>query len=413
MKGLVNILVVIVLIIILPFEFSCSNRLAPGIKGGISKKTFDNSAFDFYFVEAVRQKLMGSPSEALRLLEQCLKINPQSDAVYYQMAQIAMQGGDIENGKKLTMKAYSLDPGNIWYIMTIAGIYYEQEKLDSAIMFYEKAVKLKPDREDLRLNLGNLYAENKDYVKARQIFDNIGSENGLSESSALSMIKTLMEEGKYQEAQKRIEELIREKPDEILYNGLLAEIYRGQGQSEKALEVYNRLMTKNPDDPQTLLAVCDFLLDEKRYSDLLIVLNTLILNDNITREEKISVFARLMESESAISEHSQGIELAIRVLEANYPGDDIILLLRPELLEKENKLKEASMRLNEIIEAKPENYYAWERLLLVYYKMKDWKNLLVKGEECATRFNRSFLAKVLYANAAMENEKYDLALDEL
>lgn len=413
MKALRSIIGLIILTFLLQVHFSCSNRLVTGIKGGVDRKTFDNSAFDFYFVEAVKQKLMGSPSEALRYLEQCIKINPNSDAAYYQMAQIAMRSGDPENGKRFSLKAYSLDNENIWYIMTLAGIYYEQEKLDSAIYYYEKAVSLKPEREDLRLNLGNLYAENREYVKARQILSNIGNDSGINESSLLSIIKTLMEEGNYNEAQKRIEELLKQNPDETLYNGLLAEIYRYQGQNEKALEIYGKMMTKNPKDPQTLLALCDFLIDEKKYSDLLIVLNSVILNDAITREEKVSIFARLMEDEAAVKEHGQGIELALRVLEANYPDDDIVALLRPDMMEKEGRLRESAERLLEIIRERPENYYAWERLLLVYYSMKDWKNLLLKGEECATKFNRSFLAKVLYANAAMENKKYDIALDEL
>ena len=37
----------------------------------------------------------------------------------------------------------------------------------------------------------------------------------------------------------------------------------------------------------------------------------------------------------------------------------------------------------------------------------DFKNLVIRGEECATRFNRSFVAKVLYANGALETGKYD------
>ena len=93
------------------------------------------------------------------------------------------------------------------------------------------------------------------------------------------------------------------------------------------------------------------------------------------------------------------------VLEANYKTDDIIPLLRPELFIKMNKIQEAGLRLEEIIKDKPENYYAWEKLLLVYLQEKDYVKLEKKGEECATKFNRSFLAKLLYANGAMENKK--------
>ncbi len=95
---------------------------------------------------------MGNGGEALKYLEHCAKINPKSDAVYYQMAQIVISGGDTKNGKKYAKKALELDPGNIWYIMMLAGIYYQEQNLDSAIIYYEKAIKYYPEKEDLKTN---------------------------------------------------------------------------------------------------------------------------------------------------------------------------------------------------------------------------------------------------------------------
>ena len=97
----------------------------------------------------------------------------------------------------------------------------------------------------------------------------------------------------------------------------------------------------------------------------------------------------------------------------NYKDDDVIPLLRPELLIRQNKLPETATRLEEIIKVKPSNYYAWEKLLLVYLQLRDFSALTSKGEECATRFNMSFLAKVLYATGATETKKYAVALEEL
>ena len=101
------------------------------------------------------------------------------------------------------------------------------------------------------------------------------------------------------------------------------------------------------------------------------------------------------------------------VLEANYSDDSIVPLLRPELMIKQNRLLDASIRLEEIITKSPENYYAWERLLIVYLQLKDYGKLMTRGEECATRFNMSFTAKILYANGALESGKYSIALEEL
>jgi Tfp pilus assembly protein PilF len=80
---------------------------------------------------------------------------------------------------------------------------------------------------------------------------------------------------------------------------------------------------------------------------------------------------------------------------------------------KMNKLDEAGLRLEEIVEENPDNYYGWEKLLLVLNQKKDYRTLEIKGEECASRFNRSFLAKILYANGALENKNFDVALEEL
>jgi Tfp pilus assembly protein PilF len=101
------------------------------------------------------------------------------------------------------------------------------------------------------------------------------------------------------------------------------------------------------------------------------------------------------------------------VLEAVYKGDPIIQLLRPEILIQGGKPEEAAERLEEMIKSQPENYYAWEKLLLVYLQIQNFDMLIKRGEECASKFNRSFLAKVLYASGAIEKGKFTIAEEEL
>ena len=403
---------VLLALIVLSFS-SCGRKIIPAYVAGKNGKMYDASAFNYVYVEAIKQKLTGNGGDALKYLEQCIKINPESDAAYYQMAQIVITNGDLSLGKSYVAKALSFDQDNIWYLMMIAGIYYQEKNLDSAVIYYEKAVKYYPDRENLQLALGNLYSEDKKFGKAKEIFDSFDAKYGINESSTLSSIKSLMSAEKYDEALIKAKLLIKEYPDEILYNGLLAEIYRGKGDNEKALEVYKNLLEKNPDNAQTQLAICDFLLSEKSYDELFELLNTVILNNNVTREDKISLFARLIELPDLINERGDELMLSLIVLEANYEGDGIVQLLRPELLIKQEKLADASVRLEEIIKANTDNYYAWEKLLLIYLQLGDYNNLMNKGEECATRFNTSFLAKVLYAQGATENAKYQIALEEL
>jgi tetratricopeptide (TPR) repeat protein len=390
---------------------SCGKRIIPSTIGSV--KEYDSVSFDYFFVEAVKLKLMGNAGEALKFLEQCLKINPESSAAYYQMSQIVMANGDINNGKKYLKKAINIEPGNLWYLMTLAGTYYQEQKLDSAIIYYEKAVNSHPEKEYMKMTLGNLYSENKKYDKANEIYESFDKKYGINQSTTVNTIKNLMWAGKYDEALRTALILLKEYPDEILFNGLLAEIYRGKGNPDKAMEVYNKLLERNPDNAETQLSLYDFLINEKKYEELFLLLNTIILNERITKEDKTNVFARLIGTPELLEKNSSKLEIALMVFEAEYKNDGIIQLLRTEMLVQAKKYNEAAVRLEEIIKIQPENYYAWEKLMLVYLDAGEYKKLEERAKECAKKFNRSFLAKILYATGANENRNYETALSEL
>jgi tetratricopeptide (TPR) repeat protein len=392
---------------------SCSKRIIPGLKPGKTGKEYDLAGFDYLYVEAIKQKLMGNNGDALKYFEQCIIIDPENDASYYQMAQIVLNNGDLINGKKYIKRANVIQPGNLWYNMLLAGIYNQQNNIDSAIICYERAAKAYPDKEDLQISLARLYTQNKNFDKAKNILNRFDNKYGVNEKTTLSLIENLLAEGKGKDALGKIHELLAQKPDDIVYNGYLAQVYRSEGENQKAKDVYKQLIGRNPENPGIQLSLCDFLLSEKSYDELFDLLNVVFINQKITREEKISLTSELITKEDIIKNNSKKMELAIMILEANYKDDDIIVLLRPEFLQNEKKTEEAASRLEEIIKIRPENYYAWEKLLMLYYDMKDFSRPEKRGEECATRFNRSIIAKILYASGAMENGNFNVALEEL
>ncbi len=388
------------------FITSCNKNIVPGLKPGKAGKEFDEASYNYHYVEGVRLKLMGNLGEALNNFEQAIDINPRSDASYYQMAQIVLNNGDIAAGKKYVRKACEIDPDNYWYNMILAGIYYQQKNIDSTIICYENAIKSHPEKVDLQIALANLYIENRNFEKSRSLLNKLDEKYGVNENTTVLLVRSLMTEKKYKEALSKTMELIEQDQDNIVYNGLLAEIYRGQGENEKALEVYNKLIGRNPDNPGLQLSVCDFLLSGKSYNQLFLMMNTVVMNNKITREEKVTLLAKMMDDSEIVKSYGKEMELIMMILEANYKDDDVIMMMRPEFLQKEGKTTEAAFRLEEIIKQNPNNYFAWERLLLVYYALKDYKMLQQRGEECATKFNRSVIAKILYADGAMENKNF-------
>lgn len=392
---------------------SCSTKIIPGLAASKQGNSYDEATYNYVFAEAVRQKLIGNGAEALGYFKKCIEINPAADAAYYQIAQILLNEGDNESAKQYIKRAININPGNYWYHVMLAAIYYQRQNRDSAIVWYENALKLNPEKENLQMNLANLYTENDQLTKARIILEKFDEKYGVNENTTVSLVHNMIKSGDFEKAYQKVEALLITEPDNLIYNGLLAGIYRRRGEKEKALNVYNLLIERNPNNPRILLSLCFFLVEEENYEELFGLTETVILDNEISREEKISLFGALAENDNLLQNYASRLEFNLMLLEATYKNDDIILLLRPGMMQKTGRLSDAAGVLEKIIEGSPDNYFAWERLLLIYYEMRDFKNILEKGEKVATRFNRSFLAKLLYATGASENEKYDIALEEL
>lgn len=391
----------------------CSKSLIPGKSLKAVGKEYNTAEFDYTYVEALRQKLLGNYGDALKYLEECIQLYPESDAAYFQMAQIVSESGDLKNARVYALKALSLDEQNLWYLMTVGGICYRQKSIDSAIIYYEKASKLFPYKTDILSTLGNLYTENQNFTKATSIYETAFKKGTMNEEMSVSFIKNLLAEKKYDEALAQAELLKEKHPDKINYTALIAGIYREKGDSESATKVYSQMIEDHPQDGVAQVVLADFLLNEKKYEDFFTIINSVSLNNKVLLQDKIGLFSKLIEDKDIIEDKDGRLTMSLMVLEANYKEDMIVPLLRVDQLVKTGQFTEAASRLEEIIKQNAGNYYAWEKLLLVYIQIPDYKKLMIKGEECATKFNTSFFAKILYANGALENGKYQLALDEL
>ena len=76
-------------------HYGCSRKLTKGFNAERAIIQYDTAKFDWYFAEGTKQKLLGNAGQALKFMEECLAINQESDAAYYQVAQIMLNNGNI------------------------------------------------------------------------------------------------------------------------------------------------------------------------------------------------------------------------------------------------------------------------------------------------------------------------------
>jgi tetratricopeptide (TPR) repeat protein len=390
---------------------ACTKSIVPPSRATL-KKSETNTRYDYYYVEGLRNKLIGSPAEAVALFEECIKIDPSRDGAWFQIAQIAYVTGNMPGALSYGRKAVERS-ANVWYYMLLANAYYQSGKIDSAIVVYQNAEKLFPSHEELKFTLGNLYFQTRQFDKAIEIFNYFDEKYGMAGNSAVPLIRSLIGLGKYDEAEEKLLIMTELYPDENTYRGLLAEMYRDKGDFEKAALIYGELIEENPNDSRVLYSLVDFFRKDNNYRDLFGLMNAIALNEIIPVEEKVNIYAGLLEDEEIIKNFSNEYEMSLLILEAAHSDVAVVHLLRSEIYQLTGRKKEAVENLELYILKWPENYYAWEKLLLLHIGASEYEKLYASSSAAVRRFNTAVLPRLLNAAAAVEVGFYDEALTQL
>lgn len=368
--------------------------------------------YEYYYVEGLRNKLVGSPVDAIALFEECIRIMPERDGAWYQIGQIAYFTGDMDNAVKYGKEALARSQ-NLWHYMLVANAFYQKGMPDSAVVYYEEANRVFPEAEEVKYTLGNLYYESGYYEKAEEVFRYFDDKYSVGGNSAVSLVRSLIKLQKYDEAEHKLKLLIAAEPEDESFKGILAEMYRDSGQTEKAAVLYEELINSDPDNIAVIFSLAEFFRRESNYADIFSLLNTVALKIDISEEDKVSFFATQLEDPAMLSNYSNEYEISLMVLERANEGNPLVFLLRPELYNRTGRKSEAIEALEIYVKRWPEGYYAWEKLLLQLSEVRDYEKLYAYSTSAVRRFNTAILPRILNAVASTEIGLYDEALEQL
>lgn len=103
---------------------------------------------------------------------QALQIEPTNKIAHINLSYTFFKMGDFEQALEQLTQLEDNDIAQACYIKGL--IYKEQRKLEEAIEQYEKVVELIPNHQELNAELGQLYLDNRQLVKANERFIEMG-----------------------------------------------------------------------------------------------------------------------------------------------------------------------------------------------------------------------------------------------
>jgi tetratricopeptide (TPR) repeat protein len=217
--------------------------------------------FEDNFYEALMQKGIENYDKAIVALQKCLAKQPDSPAVYNELAKNYFAQKNYIEAEKSYKKASELDPKNRWYWQGLYDVYYETKDFNRAIPVVQKLMEWR--KEYYEEDLVSLYMYTQQYDKALAAINEMDQIVGMSERREMYKLQILADSKNAKPKKEALEEAIKKDPkNETNYIDLIY-LYSESNQEAKAEEVARRLEKEIPTSDWAQVSLFKFHLNNK------------------------------------------------------------------------------------------------------------------------------------------------------
>lgn len=393
--------------------FSVVSVFADGKKKAQNVQELDEKSqleFDYSFMEGVRCKITGDFQAAIGWYDNCLKINPESAVVKYEIASILMANQDYNGALQLAREAVAGNPGNMWYKVLLATVLQNKSMIEEACNVYADIIAKYPDKEEFYLMEAGLYASVEKWQKAIEVYDRYEAQNGITEAVSIEKIKLYTKLNDVKKASNELVKLIKKYPEKDEYLSLLAELYFNYNQDKKGLQILDRLLKADPDNGFVHFYLADYYRDKKQPNEVEKHMKSALLSDNIDNGYKIQYILRLILNPDTTLVSDTELDTYVDLLMSKYSDDLSVRALYSDFLKKDNKLQEAKKELEFILSKDKNNYLIWEELLLICNETMDTIGMYQTGTEAIKYFPDQPLPYALSGISLMMQKDFQAAM---
>ena len=367
--------------------------------------------YNYKFMEANRVKLLGELGRAANLFIDCIKINPLSDASYYELSNIYFAYGEIDKAIEASKNALNIDKENKWYYFQLARVYQANEKPEEAVSVYEQLVKKFPVEMEYKITLAGLYIENSQIEKSLKLLDIVENETGLSEVVSLTRHNGYIKTGEFEKAFLEIQRLINHFPDEVRYQGILAELYGRLGMDKQAIETYKKILKLDPEFGTAHFSIAEFYRTRGLIEDSFTHYAIAFKDDMVDIADKIAVITSFYNEQELLTNYGVQITQLVEVLIASAKDIPQVRFVAADYFLKAENFDRAIIELKILVEMVPDNYPVMEQLIIVLSFQSRNMELVEYGKIARQRFPDKVLVSYFLGSGLFLDEEYEEAIE--
>ena len=385
------------LIVLFYALFSCktSSELASTSKSAEYTKSFH---------EGLRLKLLGNYEEALDSFRRCIKEEPEDDASHFAMAQIYLMKGNEIEAKKHTIEAATKDEDNIFYRIELAYMYREFNDFETSAEIFEQLISERPSSSKYYIEASSSWYQGRNLQRAIQVLNRLDDALGISIETCLKKHHWYMELGNHKEAEKELEKSNNKAPDNQYVIASFVDFYFRTGQTDKAISKLKTLVELNPKNGKGLILLGEYAYDNDDTEKAKDYFLRAIRSESLNAPETIKSLQFLIYHKDNLP-----IEEGLANAEKSYLNNDTVMEFIGDYYMEIQDFEKALLIYENTLEANPNSYRIWEKVLNVHYDNQQWNSLISKAEKSIKIFPLKTIPYYMLSVAYNQTKQYRLA----
>ena len=372
------------------------------------------SSKDFPYIErfhqAVREKMAGNLEESKKLYKVCLEENPNDDAVYFGLGEIARDQKMKTEALQYFQKAAKIDPENIFYTQEVAYIQYEKADFEDAVPNFKKLTEHEPRNIDWLYGYGQVLVYSKNYEEAIATFNKLQDQVGIIPEIMIMKADLYQEISQDDKAEETLLQLKKEFPQNIEVLKTVIGFYEERGNQEKAIQLIKELVENEPENGVAQFILAQEYIRNENREGFLNALPSIIASPDIQVPEKMQLLKHMYSLPNI--DQSFVMELSKSLAETHKNSAES-LTFRAEVLSQTGETKEALRFYREAIKNNSSEFRLWTSVLGFESAHKDYQALYEDAQDAMSYFPTLPFVYYAAAEGALFIDKPDEALEFL
>lgn len=353
---------IIAALLILVTLSSCASKKKVAVSDGLNYA--QRTRFDQLYFNASKQKVLGNYTESAKLFNEALKVNPNSHAAMYQMANLNMAVSNFHDAVYWAEKSMLASPDfNYWYSGQLAQAYNKVGDFSRSAAIFELMMDEEPDRRKNYEEASRQYINAGEFKKSINILENYVTRFGIDEDAARMLEGLCFELGKPKEAIAWMKKLVDSNPEEVRYQGLLAESYSRDGKWDEAKSIYFQILKKDSNNGYANFGLSEIYQKTNKEDSSFHYLMLAFGDKRVPLDMKMKVvgsyFPHLQGSEKM---RGQALRLTEKLLVV-HDKEEKAYIAHGDILHAMRELEKARISIIKATEINPGDIGIWRKLL--------------------------------------------------